>query len=259
MDSRLRGNDMRMLLKDRNIIISGASKGIGRAVAFELAREGANISFSFLNSAKEAQGMEKEINGMGVKAKAFKVDIRDFKAVAEWVEESKEFLGGVDTVINNAGIIKDKALALMDISEWRDVINTNLDGTFNLTRSAIVTFLKQKNGNIVNIASVSGVVGMARQTNYSASKAGIIGFTKALAREVAPYGVRVNAVAPGFIETDMIKDLKEEYKAQILKHIPLARFGKTEEVANAVQFLLSTASGYITGQTIIIDGGMSIA
>ena len=147
----------------------------------------------------------------------------------------------------------------MDVSEWHDVINTNLDGTFNLSRSAIITFLKQKSGNIVNISSVSGVVGLSRQTNYAASKAGIIGFTKALAKEVALYGVRVNAVAPGFIETHMIKDLKEEHKAQILKHIPLARLGQPQEVAKVVKFLVSSASGYITGQTIIIDGGMSIA
>ena len=240
-------------------MISGASRGIGRAIALELAQEGANISFSFASSAKEAGELEKEISALGVKVKAFQVDIKDFEAVKNWVEQTKEFLGGLDTVINNAGIIKDKALALMDPSEWRDVINTNLDGTFNLSRCAIITFLKQKSGNIVNITSVSGVVGLPRQTNYAASKAGIIGFTKALAREVALYGIRVNAVAPGFIETDMIKDLKEEHKAQILKHVPLARLGQPQEVAKAVKFLVSNASGYITGQTIIIDGGMSIA
>ena len=248
-----------MLLKDRNIMISGASRGIGRAIALELAQEGANISFSFANSAKEAGELEKEISALGVKVKAFQVDIKNFEAVKNWVEQTKEFLGGLDTVINNAGIIKDKALALMDVSEWHDVINTNLDGTFNLSRSAIITFLKQKSGNIVNISSVSGVVGLSRQTNYAASKAGIIGFTKALAKEVALYGVRVNAVAPGFIETDMIKDLKEEHKAQILKHIPLARLGQPQEVAKAVKFLVSDAASYITGQTIIIDGGLSIA
>lgn len=240
-------------------MISGASRGIGRAIALELAKEGANISFNFLSSIKEARELEKEINSLGVKAKGFQVDIKNFDQVKNWVEQTKEFLGALDTVINNAGIIKDKALALMELSEWRDVINTNLDGTFNLSRSAIITFLKQKSGNIVNITSVSGVVGMPRQTNYAASKAGIIGFTKALAKEVALYGIRVNAVAPGFIETDMIKDLKEEHKAQILKHIPLARMGQPQEVAMAVKFLISPASGYITGQTIIVDGGMSIA
>ena len=248
-----------MLLKNRNIMISGASRGIGRAIAVELAKEGANISFSFASSVKEAGELEKEISALGVKVKAFQVDIKNFEAVKNWVEQTKEFLGGLDTVINNAGIIKDKALALMDVSEWHDVINTNLDGTFNLSRSAIITFLKQKSGNIVNISSVSGVVGLSRQTNYAASKAGIIGFTKALAKEVALYGVRVNAVAPGFIETDMIKDLKEEHKAQILKHIPLARLGQPQEVAKAVKFLVSDAASYITGQTIIIDGGLSIA
>jgi len=248
-----------MLLKNRNIMISGASRGIGRAIALELAKEGANISFNYASSVKEAGELEKEISALGVKVKAFQVDIKNFEAVKSWVEQTKEFLGGLDTVINNAGIIRDKALALMDVSDWHDVINTNLDGTFNLSRSAIITFIKQKSGNIVNITSVSGVVGLPRQTNYAASKAGIIGFTKALAREVALYGIRVNAVAPGFIETDMIKDIKEEHKKQILTHVPLARLGKSEEVAKVVKFLVSDASKYITGQTIIIDGGMSIA
>jgi len=248
-----------MLLKDRNIIISGASRGIGRAIALELAKEGANISFSFASSAKEAQELEKELNSLGVKAKAFQVDIKDFEAVKQWVEDSKQFLGGLDTVVNNAGITRDKALALMSLEEWKEVLNTNLDGVFNLSRSAIITFLKQKNGNIINVTSVSGVVGLPRQTNYSASKAGIIGFTKALAKETAAYGVRVNAVAPGFIETDMLKGLTEDFKAQILSHIPLNRIGKPEEVAKAVKFLLTDAARYITGQTIIIDGGMSIA
>ena len=248
-----------MPLKDKTIIISGATRGIGRAIALEMAREGTNVSFSFVSSAKEAVELEKEIQGLGVKAKAFQVDIKDFEAVKKWVEQTKELFGGLDLVVNNAGIIKDKALALMDPAEWHDVLNTNLDGTFNLTRAAIVTFLKQKSGSVINITSVSGMVGLPRQTNYAASKAGIIGFTKALAREVAPYGIRVNAVAPGFIETDILKGLTDDFKAKILEHVPLARIGKTEEVARVVKFLASDESRYITGQTIVVDGGMSIA
>jgi len=248
-----------MLLENRKVMISGASRGIGRAIALELAKEGASISFNYATSVKEAAELEKEISLLGVKVKGFQVDIKNFDAVKNWVEQTKEFLGGLDTVINNAGIIKDKALALMDVSEWHDVVSTNLDGTFNLSRCAILTFLKQKSGNIVNVSSVSGVIGLPRQTNYSASKAGIIGFTKALAKEVASYGIRVNAVAPGFIETDMMKDLKEEYKAKVLKHIPLAKMGSAQDVAKAVKFLVSEASSYITGQTIVIDGGLSIA
>jgi 3-oxoacyl-[acyl-carrier protein] reductase len=247
-----------MSLKNKTAIISGASRGIGRAVAVELAGEGANISFNFLKSSSEAESLEKEISSLGVKAKAFQVDIKDYNAVKVWADKTIELFGGIDIVINNAGVIKDKALALMEPGDWHEVINTNLNGTFNLTRASIVPFIKQKSGVIVNIASVSGVVGIPRQTNYSASKAGIIGFTKALAKEVASYNIRVNAVAPGFIETDILKDLTEEYKSRIIKQTPLGRMGKPEEVAKAVKFLVSEKANYITGQVIIIDGGMSM-
>lgn len=248
-----------MSLKNKTAIISGASRGIGRAVAVELAVEGANISFNFLKSSNEAESLEKEISALGVKAKAFQVDIKNYEAVKAWADKTIELFGGIDIVVNNAGVIKDRALALMDPADWREVINTNLDGTFNLARACIVAFIKQKNGVIVNIASVSGVVGMPRQTNYSASKAGIIGFTKALAKEVALYNIRVNAVAPGFIETGMLENLTEEYKSRIIKQTPLDRMGKPEEVAKAVKFLVSDDAKYVTGQTIVIDGGMSMA
>jgi len=247
-----------MSLKNKTAIISGASRGIGRAIAVELAGEGANISFNFLKSGRDAESLEKEISALGVKAKAFQVDIKDYNAVKAWADKTMELFGGIDIVINNAGIIKDRALALMEPGDWHEVINTNLNGTFNLTRASIVPFIKQKSGVIVNIASVSGVVGIPRQTNYSASKAGIIGFTKSLAKEVAPYNIRVNAVAPGFIETGMLENLKEEYKSQIIKQTPLGRMGKPEEVAKAVKFLVSEKANYITGQVIIIDGGMSL-
>jgi 3-oxoacyl-[acyl-carrier protein] reductase len=247
-----------MLFKGKTAVISGAARGIGRAIALELAREGANISFNFSKSENEARELEKEIEALGVKVKAFQADIKDYAAVKAWVDKTQELFGRLDIVVNNAGIIRDKALALMELTDWQEVINTNLGGTFNLTRAAIVTLAKQKSGNIVNITSVTGITGMPRQTNYAASKAGIIGFTKALAKEVGRYNIRVNAVAPGFIETDMLKGLKEEYKNQIIQHIPLARLGKSEEVAKVVKFLVSDAANYITGQTIIIDGGMSI-
>ena len=248
-----------MLLKNKVGIISGASRGIGRAIALELAREGVNIAFNYLKSKSEAQGLEGELKALGVKTKASQVDISDFDSVSEWVKETKEFFGGLDILINNAGIINDKALMFMEKKDWQNVIDTNLGGVFNLTHAAIIGFMKQKSGNIVNITSVSGIRGVARQTNYAASKAGIIGFTKSLAKEVATYNIRVNAVAPGFIETDMLKDLKEAYKKELLTRIPLARFGKAEEVAKVVKFLVSEAASYITGQTIIIDGGMSMA
>jgi 3-oxoacyl-[acyl-carrier protein] reductase len=245
-----------MTLKNKTAIISGATRGIGRAIAVELAREGANISFNFIKSHKEAGNLEKEIKALGVKVKSFKVDIKDYEAVKSWVDGTKEFFGEVNIIINNAGVIKDRALALMDPQDWHEVINTNLDGTFNLTRAAIISFIKQKSGVIVNITSLSGIAGIPRQTNYAASKAGIIGFTKSLANEVASYNIRVNAVAPGFIETDMLKDLKEEYIKQMLKQIPLSRLGRPDEIAKAVKFLVSDDASYITGQTLIVDGGM---
>jgi len=248
-----------MLLKNKIAIISGASRGIGRAIALELAREGANIAFNYLKSKSEAQELEEELKALGVKAKAYQLDISNFDTVSEWVKETKEFFGGLDIIINNAGIIKDMALMFMGKNDWQEVIDTNLGGVFNLTHAAIIGFMKQKSGNIVNITSVSGIVGMARQTNYAASKAGIIGFTKALAKEVGGYNIRVNAVAAGFIETDMTKDLKDSYKNEMLKQIPLGRFGKPEEVAKAVKFLASDEAEYITGETIVVDGGMTMA
>ena len=248
-----------MLLKGKTVIISGAARGIGRAIALELAGAGANISFNYSKSQSQAEQLEGELKALGVKAQASRVDIKDYDAVKAWVDKTKEIFGSLDIVVNNAGIIRDRALALMEPADWQDVINTNLGGTINLTRAAIVTLVKQKSGSIINISSVTGLTGMPRQTNYAASKAGIIGFTKALAKEVAAYNIRVNAVAPGFIETDILKDLKEAYRQQIIEHIPLGRMGKSEEVARVVKFLVSDAGNYITGQTIIIDGGMSLA
>lgn len=246
-------------LKDKTVIISGASRGIGRAVAIELARAGANISFNFRSSEAEAKKLEKEIQGLGVKVKGVQVDIKDYDSVKSWVDDTVASFGRVDIIVNNAGITKDGALALMSPDNWKEVINTNLDGTFNLTKAAILIFMKQKSGNVVNITSVSGIMGIARQTNYAASKAGIIGFSKSLAKEVAAYNIRVNAVAPGFVETDILKNLKEDYMEEILKKIPLGRLGEPVEVAKVVKFLVSDDSKYITGQTIVIDGGLSSA
>jgi 3-oxoacyl-[acyl-carrier protein] reductase len=172
---------VKTIFQGKTVIISGATKGIGRAIALELAGAGANISFNFLKSSTDAESLVQEIKELGADAKAFHVDIRDYDEVKSWVEETRESFGDIDVVINNAGIIKDKALALMDQSDWHGVINTNLDGTFNLTRAVIIPFMKQKKGVVINISSISGIIGTSRQTNYAASKAGIIGFTKALA------------------------------------------------------------------------------
>ncbi len=247
-----------MILKDKVAIVTGGTRGIGRAIVLMLAREGADIAFTYLKSTQKALGLMKEVEGLGRKAEAFQMDVRDFEKAKELVEKVKQDFGKLDILVNNAGITKDKALMMMTKDDWQEVVDTNLGGLFNVTRSCIVTFLKQKSGDIVNISSVSGIIGLARQVNYAASKAGIIGFTKALAREVASYNIRVNAVAPGFIETDMVSGLKEEYKTELKKRIPLERFGTAEDVANTVKFLLDPKSAYIAGQTIIIDGGMSI-
>lgn len=247
-----------MLFKDQVAIVTGGSRGIGRALVLMLAGEGADVAFTYAKSVNEAQDLVVEVKKLGRKAIALQMDVTDFDKARELVEEAKKNLGRLDILVNNAGIIRDKALMMMTKEDWREVIDTNLNGTFNATRNAIVTFLKQKSGAIVNITSVSGVAGMSRQTNYAASKAGIIGFTKSLAKEVAPYNIRVNAVAPGFIETDMLSGLKDEYKEKLKGQIPLSRLGKAEDVSAAVKFLLSEAANFITGQTIIVDGGLFI-
>lgn len=246
------------MLKDKVVIISGASRGIGKAIAWELSRAGCHLSFSYRTNESEAKKLEAEILRLGRKARAFRVDIKDYDAVKAWVDQTREFFLGIDIVVNNAGIIKDKALMLMEKDDWNEVISTNLTGTYNLCRAAIIGLMKQKSGIIINISSVSGITGLPRQTNYSASKAGMLGFTKALAKEVAPFNIRVNAIAAGFIETDMTKGLKEDLKNKMLAQIPLSRFGTPEEVAKAVKFLAEEESAYITGQTIVIDGGLSM-
>lgn len=250
--------DNTLHLKDKVAIVTGGARGIGKAIALRLAKSGADVAFTYLKSAQEAEGVAKEVENLGRKALALQIDVRDFAQAKELVEKVKQNFGRLDILVNNAGITKDKALMLMAREDWQEVIDTDLNGVFNVTRNCIVTFLKQKSGDIVNITSVSGIAGMSRQSNYAAAKAGIIGFTKSLAKEVAAYQVRVNAVAPGFIETDMLSGLKEEYKNEIIKGIPLGRFGKAEEVAAAVNFLLSDAAGFITGQTIVVDGGLFI-
>jgi len=248
----------KMELKGKLALVTGASRGIGREIALRLAKEGVDIVFNYLKAKEAAESLEKEIISLGRKALAVKCDIRDLEAVKKIIEEAKQRFGRLDILINNAGVIRDKALMLMEKDDWQEVIDTDLTGVFNASRAAIVTFLKQKSGDIINISSVSGIVGMSRQVNYSAAKAGVIGFTKALAKEVAGYNIRVNCVAPGYIHTELVDSLKEEYKELLLQKIPLGRFGTCEDVANVVLFLLSHRGSYLTGQIIVVDGGLAM-
>ena len=239
-------------------IVTGGSRGIGRAIVEMLVENGCVVAFNYLNSVGPAEELVKEIKKNHVQAKAYQVDVKNFAAVKAWVETVKKDFGALDILVNNAGIIRDKALMLMAEEDWHEVLDTNLNGMFYLSRACIVTFLKQKVGHIINISSVSGLIGLPRQTNYSAAKGGMNAFTKALAKEVAVYGVKVNAVAPGFIETDILSGLTEQQREQILKIIPLGRVGAPRDVANCVKFLLSEQAAYITGQVIPVDGGLAI-
>ncbi len=245
-------------LNSKTVIITGGSRGIGKACCAAFAEEGANILFTYNRSSQKAEELEKELVKYNVKVFAVRADVRNYSECQAVIKEALNSFGRIDVLINNAGIVKDKALFMMKIDEWEDVIDTNLGGTFNMTRAVITSFLKQKSGCIVNMSSVSGITGLPRQTNYSASKAGIIGFSKALAKEVASYNIRVNAVCPGYIGTDMVNSLRDDVKSSIEKSIPLKRLGKPEEVAQLCVFLASDKSAYITGETIKIDGGMAI-
>lgn len=244
------------MLKGKVAIVTGGSRGIGRAIVLELVRCGAKVVFTYLKSVEPAALLLDEIKEMGAEAEALKSDSRDYGLARKVIEETIKKFGSLDILVNNAGIIKDKALMMMEPSEWQEVIDTNLTGYFNMAKACIVTMMKQKSGNIINISSVAGVVGIPRQVNYSSAKAGIVGLTKSLAKEVASYNIRVNAVAPGYIETDMTKDLKK--KEDLVKLIPSGRFGNPEEVARAVSFLASDKAAYITGQVIKVDGGLTM-
>lgn len=244
-----------MLLKDDVAIVTGGVRGIGMAIVFELVQNGAKVLFTYLKSDESAGIMLDEIKELKGEAEAIKADVRIYDEAKKTVDETMNKFGKIDILVNNAGIIKDKALLMMEPSEWVEVINTNLTGYFNMAKACIVTMLKQKRGVIINISSVSGIIGMPRQINYCAAKAGEIGLTKSLAREVASYGIRVNAIAPGFVNTNMTKDLKKD---DLLKLIPFGRFGEPDEIAKVVTFLASNNSNYITGQVIKIDGGYAI-
>ncbi len=238
--------------------VSGASRGIGRAVALRLAEDGYDIAFCYSRNEAAAKDTEALIAGTGRRSFSCKCDVGDYASVRAMFEAIEQDLGPVSAVVNNAGINADAALPMMKVEDWTRVIHTNLDGVFNVCRSAVFGLIRQSRGVIVNISSVSGVYGNASQTNYSAAKAGIIGFSKALSKEVGRYGVRVNVVAPGLIETEMIAGLSEKDKKDIQRRIVLKRIGRVEDVSNLVSFLCSDRADYITGQVLQVDGGILV-
>lgn len=247
---------MSNLLQNKNVLITGASRGIGRGIALKMAAEGANIAFTFLSSPDKAKELEEELKQYNIKAKGYQSDASDFKAADQLITDVLAEFQTLDVVVNNAGITRDNLLMRMSEEHFDEVIRTNLKSVFNITKAAQRPMLKQRKGSIINVSSVVGVKGNAGQANYAASKAGIIGFTKSVALELGSRNIRCNAIAPGFIETEMTQALNAETVKQWRDAIPLKRGGTPEDVANLVVFLASDNSAYITGQTINVDGGM---
>ncbi|MPR31997.1 3-oxoacyl-[acyl-carrier-protein] reductase [Salmonirosea aquatica] len=244
------------LLENKVALVTGASRGIGRAIAIRFAQEGADVAFTFLSNIEKGQALVAELEQYGIKAKGYRSDASDFQAADELITEVIADFGRIDVLVNNAGVTRDGLLMRMSEEQWDTVITINLKSVFNLTKAAIKTMMRAKSGSIINITSVVGIMGNAGQANYSASKAGIIGFTKSVALELGSRSIRSNAVAPGFIETEMTEALEAKSLEEWKQSIPLKRGGKPEEVADACVFLGSDMSKYITGQVIQVDGGM---
>ncbi|MET3127480.1 3-oxoacyl-[acyl-carrier protein] reductase [Arcicella rosea] len=244
------------LLQNKVVLVTGASRGIGRAIAFKMAQEGANVAFTYLSSVEKGQALEAELSALGIKAIGYRSDASDYKQAEELMNSVVADFGGIDVLINNAGITKDGLLMRMTEEQWDSVIQVNLKSVFNLTKAATKPMMKAKAGSIINLTSVVGIRGNAGQANYAASKAGIIGFTKSVALELGSRNIRSNAIAPGFIETEMTGELNAAATEEWKKSIPLKRGGQPEEVADACVFLASDMSKYISGQVLQVDGGM---
>jgi len=245
-----------MLLDGKVALVTGGSRGIGRAITLELAKSGAKVVVNYAGNVNAANEVCESVIAAGGEAVAIQADVSDANSVETMVKQIIEKYGRIDILVNNAGITRDNVLMRMKEEDWDAVINTNLKGIFNCTKLISRIMMKQKAGRIINMTSVVGIIGNAGQSNYSAAKAGVIGFTKSMAKELASRGITVNAIAPGFINTDMTAVLSEQVKADLAVQIPLGRLGAPEDVAAAVVFLVSNAANYITGQTIHVDGGM---
>ena len=245
-----------MNLNGKTALVTGATRGIGKGIATTLAKAGANIAFTFVSSVEKAKAFENELAELGVKAKGYQCNAADFSEADKLVDDVVKEFGSLDVLVNNAGITRDTLLMRMSEQQWDEVLDTNLKSAFALTKAAMRPMMKAKAGSIINITSVVGVTGNAGQANYAASKAGMIGLTKSVAKELGSRNIRCNAIAPGFIETEMTEALSPEVKAEWIKGIPLKRGGSPADVANCVLFLASDASAYISGQTINVCGGM---
>lgn len=247
------------MFKDKVALVTGASRGIGRAVALELGRNGANVAVNFAGNEEKANEVVQELEQFGVKAIAIQANVSEDKEVKQMVKKVIDEFGGLHILVNNAGITRDNLLMRMKEADFDDVINTNLKGAFLCTKAVTRQMMRQREGKIINIASIVGISGNPGQANYVAAKAGVIGLTKSTAQELASRNILVNAVAPGFISTDMTDELPEEQRDAILQNVPLNKLGKPEDIANIVRFLASDDANYITGQTIRVDGGMVMA